>query len=68
MPEEAHTQATRELDRLAQMPSAAAEHGVIRTYLEWMADLPWNHASEDRLDVERGPGASSTRTTTASRR
>ena len=42
MPEEAQTQATRELERLAQMPTAAAEHGVIRTYLEWMAELPWN--------------------------
>jgi ATP-dependent Lon protease len=52
MPEEAHEQATRELERLAQMPSAAAEHGVIRTYLEWMAELPWSKSSEDQLDVD----------------
>jgi ATP-dependent Lon protease len=52
MPEEAHEQAVRELDRLVQMPTAAAEHGVIRSYLEWMADLPWAKASEDRLDVD----------------
>ena len=52
LPEEARKQATRELDRLAQMPAAAAEHGVIRTYLEWLADLPWSRLSEDRLDVE----------------
>ena len=52
MPEEAHRQATRELDRLAQLPPAAAEHGVIRAYLEWMVDLPWAKTSEDRLDVE----------------
>ena len=52
MPEEAHDQALRELDRLAQMPTAAAEHGVIRSYLEWMADLPWSEQSEDRLHVE----------------
>jgi ATP-dependent Lon protease len=52
MPEEAHEQATRELDRLAQMPTASAEHGVIRSYLEWMADLPWEMQSEDRLNVE----------------
>jgi ATP-dependent Lon protease len=52
MPEEAHAQATRELERLAQMPTAAAEHGVIRTYLEWMVELPWQNASEDRLDPE----------------
>jgi len=51
MPEEAHEQAVRELDRLAQMPTAAAEHGVIRSYLEWMVELPWAKASEDRLDV-----------------
>ncbi len=52
MPEEAEKQATRELDRLAQMPPAAAEYGVIRTYLEWMVEMPWSKASEDRLDIE----------------
>jgi ATP-dependent Lon protease len=51
MPEEARKQATRELDRLTNTPAASAEHGVIRTYLEWMADLPWSTLSEDRLDV-----------------
>ncbi|MBW2697981.1 MAG: endopeptidase La [Deltaproteobacteria bacterium] len=51
MTEEAHKQATRELDRLMQTPPAAAEHSVIRTYLEWMTELPWSNASEDRLDV-----------------
>jgi len=51
MPEEALKQATRELDRLSNTPAASAEHGVIRTYLEWMADLPWSKLSEDRLDV-----------------
>jgi ATP-dependent Lon protease len=52
MPEEAHTQAVREFDRLAQMPTAAAEHGVIRSYLEWMVELPWSKFSEDQLDVD----------------
>src|SRR5258705_10027105 len=52
MSEEAHEQATRELERLAQMPQAAAERGVIRTYLEWMVELPWSKQSEDRLDPE----------------
>jgi ATP-dependent Lon protease len=52
MPAEALAQATRELERLAQMPPAAAEHGVIRTYLEWMADLPWSELSKDRLDPD----------------
>jgi ATP-dependent Lon protease len=52
MPEEADQHAMREFDRLAQMPPAAAEHAVIRTYLDWMADLPWSNASDDRLDIE----------------
>jgi len=52
MPEEAHKQATRELERLEQMPTAAAEHSVIRTYLEWMVELPWKEESEDRLSVQ----------------
>ncbi len=51
MPEEAHKQAIRELERLEQTPTAAAEHSVIRTYLEWMVDLPWNQESEDQLSV-----------------
>ncbi len=51
MPENAHEQATRELDRLANTPNASAEYGVIRTYLEWMVDLPWSAESEDRLDI-----------------
>ena len=52
LPEEAHTQAMRELERLEQTPPAAAEHSVIRTYPEWLADLPWSQQSEDHLDVE----------------
>ncbi len=51
LPEEANAQALRELERLEQTPTASAEHGVIRNYLDWMADLPWSQASEDRLDV-----------------
>ena len=52
MPEEAHAQAVREFERLEQMPPAAAEHSVIRTYLEWMTELPWAAESEDQLSVE----------------
>ncbi len=51
LPPEADEQARRELERLAQMPTAAAEHAVIRTYLEWMADLPWSKLGEDHIDV-----------------
>jgi ATP-dependent Lon protease len=53
LPEDAHTQAVRELERLEQTPAAAAEHGVIRNYLEWLADLPWSRASQDVLSVEQ---------------
>jgi ATP-dependent Lon protease len=51
MSTEAQAQATRELDRLAQMPPAAAEYGVIRTYLEMLISLPWQKRSADQLDV-----------------
>jgi ATP-dependent Lon protease len=51
MSAEALDQATREVDRLAQMPPAAAEYGVIRSYLEWLISLPWQKHSDDQLDV-----------------
>ena len=51
MPEEALKEAKRELDRLAKLPTAAAEYGVIRTYLDWMTSLPWQKTTPDNLDV-----------------
>jgi ATP-dependent Lon protease len=52
LPEEAKRQAERELGRLEKLPSAAAEYGVIRTYLEWLVELPWSKLTEDNLDIE----------------
>ncbi|HVW47974.1 MAG TPA: LON peptidase substrate-binding domain-containing protein, partial [Solirubrobacterales bacterium] len=52
LPEEARKAADRELGRLAKLPPAAAEHGVIRTYLEWLTELPWDVETEDNLDIK----------------
>ncbi len=51
MPEEAEREARRELDRLSKLPTAAAEYGVIRTYLDWMVNLPWDIRTDDNLDI-----------------
>ena len=52
MPEEAKTQAMREIKRLERMPEAAAEYSMVRTYLEWLTELPWSQESEDKLDID----------------
>ncbi len=51
LPEQALKQAERELGRLERLPPAAAEYGVIRTYLEWIIELPWGMSTEDNLDI-----------------
>jgi ATP-dependent Lon protease len=52
LPDYAWKQAERELQRFERLPPQAAEHGVIRTYLEWLADLPWSTSTEDSLDLK----------------
>jgi ATP-dependent Lon protease len=52
LPEEARKQVDRELARLERLPPGAAEHGVIRGYLEWIAALPWSATTEDNLDLK----------------
>jgi ATP-dependent Lon protease len=53
LPEDVLKAAERELSRLEKLPSAAAEYGVIRTYLDWILTLPWNQVSEDNLDLDQ---------------
>jgi ATP-dependent Lon protease len=53
LPEEADKAARRELDRLSKLPPAAAEYGVIRSYLEWILSLPWNELTDDDLDLDK---------------
>lgn len=54
MPSEAETEALRELSRLEKMPPQAAEYSVIKTYLDWLTDMPWQVATEDQLDIAHG--------------
>lgn len=52
LPEEVVTKVEKELDRLSKLSSGSPEVGVIRTYLDWIFDLPWNTATEDNLDIK----------------
>ncbi len=53
LPEEAYEQAMREIRRLSALPQHAPDRHLIRTYLEWLADLPWSIETDDDLDLRR---------------
>ncbi len=52
LPPEVEKVANKELNRLKTIPAASSEYTVARTYLDWIADLPWNKFTEDNLDIE----------------
>jgi ATP-dependent Lon protease len=51
LPDEVHEKALKELGRLAMIPPMAPEVGIIRTYLDWLLDLPWQKTTDDNLDL-----------------
>ena len=53
MPEDVRKEAEHELKRMENMPQAAAEYTVSRTYLDWLVKLPWEKRTEDRLEVKK---------------
>ena len=56
MPEDSESVAMKELDRLSRIPTQSPEYNVSRTYIEWIADLPWSKSSKDRIDLEEALG------------
>ena len=53
LPEEAKKVAMKELDRLTRIPTQSPEYSVSRTYIEWLADLPWSKSSDDQINVKK---------------
>lgn len=53
MPKKTEAEALRELDRLSKIPPASPEYSVIRTYLDWVCELPWSIETLDRLDINK---------------
>jgi ATP-dependent Lon protease len=53
MPKKVEQEALRELDRLGKIPAASPEYSVIRTYLDWVCELPWSIQTKDQLDINK---------------
>ncbi len=53
MSDEAEGVALKELDRLSRIPTQSPEYSVARTYIEWLADLPWSKSSDDTVDIKK---------------
>lgn len=53
LPEEVKAKAQKELNRLAEMPAIAPETGIIRTYLDWILELPWSEIGQSNFDLSR---------------
>jgi len=53
MPQNVEQESLRELDRLSKIPAASPEYSVIRTYLDWVCELPWSIETEDQLDINK---------------
>src|SRR5690606_2125720 len=51
MPPEVEEQAKRELRRLERMPEGAAEYSMIRTYIDWLVELPWSVSTAEPIDI-----------------
>jgi ATP-dependent Lon protease len=53
LPDEVRSRALREVERLSAMPPLSPETGIIRTYLDWLLELPWTEVTDDNLDIEQ---------------
>jgi len=53
LPEEAEKVAMKELERLSRIPTQSPEYSVSRTYIEWLADLPWSNSSKDQINIKK---------------
>ena len=52
LPDEVKAKAVKELSRLQMMPPMAPEVGILRTYIDWLTEIPWSKATDDKLDVK----------------